>query len=64
MNKNVRNDYYPDPKKCKYHSKCNEFVNKVNCTLDGSIRNLGRGCPCKKFEYKLWEKIKQIEISL
>lgn len=60
MSRNKGNDVYPNPQKCKYSRKCNGFLNKVNCTLDGSIRNIGCGCPCKKFKYKLWEKIKQL----
>lgn len=60
MGKSVRSIYYPDPKKCKHYHKCTQFLNKANCTLDGSIRNLGGGCPCKKFEYRLREKIKRM----
>ena len=60
MSRNKGNDVYPNPQKCKYSRKCSGFLNKVNCTLDGSIRNIGCGCPCKKFKYKLWKKIKQL----
>lgn len=59
MGKSVRRFYYPDTDKCKHYSKCTKFSGKVICSLDRSLRNLGGGCPCKKFEYRLFERIKR-----
>lgn len=39
--------------KCKHAIKENEYI---RCSLDNSIRK--KGCPCAKFEYTFWQKVK------
>lgn len=32
----------------------------IQCAVDGSIRSIGRGCPCAFYKPSFWAKIKNI----
>jgi hypothetical protein len=43
---------------CKFAMRYGK--DKIQCTIDGSIRTVGNGCPCKVYVPSFWSKIKNI----
>ena len=43
---------------CKFAAQLNRT--QIICSKDGSIRSVGKGCPCTVYEPSLWTKIKNI----
>jgi hypothetical protein len=41
---------------CKFAKKRN--ATQIKCSKDGSIRSVGKGCPCNAYEPSFWNKIK------
>ncbi len=43
---------------CKFATQRNKT--QIQCSRDGSIRSVGKGCPCNAHEPSFWTKIKNI----
>lgn len=41
---------------CKFATRCGK--GKIQCTVDGSIRSIGKGCPCVLYKPSFWTKVK------
>lgn len=42
--------------KCKHSQQYSD--KQVRCCKDGSIRTVGKGCPCKAYAETWWQKLK------
>ena len=43
---------------CKFAVQRNKT--QITCAVDGSIRSVGKGCPCALYKQSFWAKIKNI----
>lgn len=43
--------------KCKHETEYSD--NKIRCAKDGSLRTVGKGCPCRGYEDTWFAKLKK-----